>query len=108
MVSRFTMSLFFLSAIVALAGCEADAPAPPVNQVETHQGRGVVKTITPSKTFVNIDHETIPGFMDAMAMFFAIQDSSMLNGISVTDSVKFTLEIEDGNVTIIEIQTIGQ
>lgn len=110
MTNRLLLSLLFFSVTVALAACTADtdAPEPPANQIETHQGSGVVKTITPSQAFVNIDHEDIPGFMDAMAMFFAVRDSSVLDGISVSDSVKFTLEIEDGNVTIIEMETIGR
>ncbi len=85
-----------------------DAPEPAVDTVETHQVLGVVKTITPSQTFVNIDHEAIPGFMDAMSMFFSVRDSSVLEGISVSDSVRFTLEIDGGTVTITEMQTIRE
>lgn len=108
MANRFALLPFLLSTLVLLTSCtdEADAPEPAVNSVETHQVLGVVKTITPSQTYVNIDHEAIPGFMDAMSMFFSVRDSSVLEGISISDSVKFTLEIDGGSVSIIEMVAI--
>jgi len=86
--------------LVAMAGCTSDGDAPSVQTgatvepgMQTYEAVGVVKAITPSRTFMNIDHEAIPGFMDAMAMMFAVKDSSVLEGVVVGDSIRFVLEV---------------
>ena len=37
----------------------------------TYEAIGVVNAISASKAHINIDHEEIEGFMDAMQMFFS-------------------------------------
>ena len=93
--------VYLLGAVILAAGCAPDAEEASSAsgetaggvEVQTYEGRGLVQTITPSKSFVNIDHEEIPGFMDAMAMMFAVKDSTVLEGVAVGDSVSFVLEV---------------
>lgn len=65
----------------------------------------MVKTITPSRTYINIDHEPIEGYMDAMAMFFPVPDTALISGLHVADSITFAIEVGEGGVTLLEAST---
>ncbi len=90
-----------LFAFTCFAGCTSSS------EEQTFHGRGVVKAIPPSHKFVNIDHETIPGFMDAMTMFFPVKDSMVLQGVTIDDSISFTIEINQGNAVVSGIEVIN-
>jgi protein SCO1/2 len=53
-------------------------------------GYGVVKNVA-GKT-IRIEHEDIPGFMQAMTMEFEVKDPTILAGIQPEEAVEFTLE----------------
>jgi Cu/Ag efflux protein CusF len=89
------------------AGRESEAAISTSDgAIKRHEIRGVVQTITPSKSYVNIAHEAIPDYMDAMSMFFEVRDSTVLEGIAVSDSVMFTLELEGNYATVVAIEVI--
>lgn len=110
LISPRISHLFIVGCLfVIAAGCGAEHQAHPETSSEnarTYEAVGVVKSITDSKKYVNIDHEAIPGFMDAMTMFFSIQDTSILGSIAIEDSVAFTIEENAGAVHISKISTI--
>ena len=97
-------AFLILSALMYLCGCANNESASPNTQ--TYQGVGVVRAITESRAHVNIDHEAIDGFMDAMQMFFPVLDSAMLTGIDVADSVEFDIVVENGNYAISSIAVL--
>lgn len=103
-LGRFISQLMGCCLYAALFASCASEPTVPENTSQTYDAVGVVKTITPSKNFVNIDHEDISGFMDAMAMFFPVSDTSILQNIAVNDSVVFTIEIIEGQAGISSIK----
>lgn len=72
----------------------------------SYEAIGLVKTITDSKNYINIDHEAIPGFMDAMTMFFPVADTSILQGIAVNDSVRFTITVQHDKYGVSKIELI--
>jgi Cu/Ag efflux protein CusF len=55
------------------------------------EGMGVVKKISNDKKFVELDHNDIPGIMEAMPMEYPVHSPSLLEGIQMGDSVRFTL-----------------
>lgn len=63
----------------------------------SHQARGVIKSFGPNRTFVNIAHERIEGYMEAMTMSFEPRTSDQLANVQVGDAVHFSFtESEDG------------
>jgi thiol-disulfide isomerase/thioredoxin/Cu/Ag efflux protein CusF len=84
----------------AATGADAGAEV----ESETHEANGTIRSITPSKTFVVIEHGTIPGFMDAMSMPFAVKDTGVVEGFAPGDSVRFTLTVQDGDVHVSRIE----
>lgn len=106
--SSFFVSLLFcflLSACTGDAGSsDADTSSAAV-QIDTYESRGVVKSITPSRNYINIDHEAIPGFMDAMAMMFSVKDTSIVSAVVVGDSISF--EIEVGATSMPQVSSVS-
>ncbi len=56
--------------------------------------KGVVKRVEKELEHVTIQHEAIPGFMDAMRMRFAYKDKTMLGTLRPGDHVEGTLRVE--------------
>ncbi len=106
--SRWTVLLMLAA---ALAACGPEPPErpeepPPQAAPQHYEGVGVVSSMVANKTFVVIRHEAIPGFMDAMSMPFAVQDTTVLAGIQPYDSVRFHLRAAQGEVVILQIEKI--
>ncbi len=51
---------------------------------------------------VRIDHEAIPGFMEAMTMVYPVHSSPLLTEVEVGDQVSFTINTEDRLIVAIK------
>lgn len=69
---------------------------------ETHQTRGVVKGFGPAKKTINIEHEKIDGYMEAMMMSFEPRDPKQLDGLAAGDTVKFSFTATDSGHRFID------
>ena len=102
---------FCLVALLVAAACgqaseetpdaAPDAPAAspaeePAGTSQQYEAVGVVVSFMAEKQFVNVKHETIPGFMNAMTMPFEVKDTTLLRGIQVGDSITFRFTAADG------------
>lgn len=76
------------------------APADTSASVQTFEAMGVVRSVTPSRSYVMIAHDDIPGFMDAMTMSFAVADTTVLSGLGRDDRIAFTFTSSPDGVTI--------
>jgi protein SCO1/2 len=72
---------------------EATASATEIRSLFTV--KGVVKSIEEDLSSARIDHEEIPGYMQAMTMPFAIGDTSEWATIETGDSISFLLHVTD-------------
>ncbi len=77
-------------------------------EVQTFEGTGVVKNITPSKSHIIIEHEAIPGFMNAMTMPFRIEDQAVLEGVARGDSIDFVLTVAGNDVYVSAIEKVDE
>ncbi len=55
-----------------------------------------------SRTTVTINHEEIPGFMDAMAMPYLVKDPSLLRGLEPGQDIEFRVVAEEGGFYFID------
>jgi protein SCO1 len=83
------------------------SPAAPNPAVTDYALKGIVKRVEKELEHVTIQHEAIPGFMDAMRMRFAYKDKSALGLLQVGDQVEGTLRVERSNGVVNNYELLG-
>lgn len=78
------------------------------SNVKKYEFRGAVREIAADSTFARIEHGDIEGFMQAMTMSFPIDDKSVLNGISVGDSIIGVLAVDDKHGYLFSAEKVGK
>lgn len=73
---------------------------------EIFHGRGVVTAIKNQGQVLVINHEAIPGLMEAMTMPFELSDPGLAKGIKVGDEIRFTLVHKAGFWPIVALKKI--
>ena len=79
---RFTFLLFLL---LAPAGCRQSATPPAASHLKSFPVRG--KVVSTDATHVTLDHEAVPGFMDAMTMAYKLKDPSIVGELHPGDRI---------------------
>jgi protein SCO1 len=74
-----------------LTACDQKSSQPPKTQVFTV--RGIVKELEPDGKTAIIQHEAIPGYMQAMTMPFEVRDTNLLRGLKAGDTISFKLAV---------------
>jgi protein SCO1/2 len=80
--------------VTIVAGC-GDRGADAPKESKEYAIKGTVTAIDGEKKNVTLDHEDIPGLMEAMEMEFAVSEPKVLEGISVGDAVGGRLQKSD-------------
>lgn len=89
--------LMLLAVAFVMAGCKK--PEKPATTTKTFDVRGKVMETNPSRGEVTLDHEAIPGFMEAMIMPYKVKDPAVLSELHPGDRVTAKLFVEyDGEV----------
>jgi protein SCO1/2 len=79
------------AALLALALCACgEAPAP-----EVHAARGRVVEVRRAGSEIVVDHEAVPGHMEAMRMTLAVADPAQARALSPGDKIGFELVSEE-------------
>jgi protein SCO1 len=80
-----------LLAFLALCGChfspKPDQGTATSSNVKVYKLRGKVVSTNPATGEVTLDHEAIPGFMDAMTMPYKLKDPSILSELHPGDTI---------------------
>ena len=80
-----------LLSFVALAGCHSGQQAPTQSAAsqnfKVYKLRGKVVSTDASKGEVTLNHEAIPGFMEAMTMPYKLKDASILGELHPGDVI---------------------
>ena len=82
-----------LPTVEAVEAVEATAPSVEIRSLFTV--KGVVKSIEEDLSSARIDHEEIPGYMQAMIMPFAIGNADEWASIQTGDPISFLLHVTD-------------
>ncbi|HTD88756.1 MAG TPA: SCO family protein [Candidatus Binatia bacterium] len=95
------MRLAFLMLVAVLAiSCTSEKRT-------TYQVKGVIKEITPDRKQAQIEHEKIPGYMEAMTMMFDVKDPKELKGLQANDQVTFRMVVTEKDGWIEQVKKIG-
>jgi len=65
-------------------------------------GEGNVIALVPANEQIVIDHGEIKGFMDAMTMGYTVNPSSLLDGLTAGDHIRFTIDTQQKAIVKIE------
>jgi len=71
------------------------------------QVNGIVREILPDRKQVKIEHEKIPGYMEAMTMPFDVKDAKELTGLQPGDKVAFRMVVTEKDGWIEHIKKTG-
>jgi protein SCO1 len=101
-----------LLSVLALAGCHS-APKPEAQSsaFKTYKLRGKVVSTNPGSGEVTLDHEAIPGFMDAMTMPYKLKDANILSELHPGDIVMADVLVSqnaDADILLDHIVVVGQ
>jgi protein SCO1/2 len=104
-----------LLAVAVAAGChsspkpESQGPAAPSFKV--YKLRGKVVSTNPATGEVTVDHEAIPGFMEAMTMPYKLKDPSILSELHPGDTITADVLVSqnpDADILLDHIVVIAQ
>ena len=79
-----------------------ESSSPPTSEIY-YDAVGTIITII-NEDHVKIEHDEIPGFMDAMTMNFEVKDPSLLQNLESGMEVRFRLAVADRDVHIDQIE----
>jgi Cu/Ag efflux protein CusF len=83
------------------ASCAKTSTAEP----RVYRATGVVRSFGPGRAYVNITHDDIPGYMDAMTMSFVPTSPSQIEGLQVNDRISFDFfETEDARRVLTRVE----
>lgn len=67
---------------------------------ESYSVRGQVARVVDGGRRLAVDHETIPGYMDAMRMTFPVQDAAQARDLQPGDKITFQLFVSGSSAVI--------
>jgi protein SCO1/2 len=104
-----------LFAVLVLAGCQSgskpDLQSSAESSYKSHKVRGKVVSTNTATGEVTLDHEAIPGFMEAMTMPYKLKDSNILSELHPGDMITADLLVPQraDAVTVLDhIVVVGQ
>jgi protein SCO1/2 len=108
------LAAVLLVLLVAPAACakrSTSAPGQPVAaspEAKSYALRGVVRKVEAEKREITVDHESVPGFMEAMTMIFPVRDDPQVFEIlHPGDRLEAKLVVDGGDYWLEQILTKG-
>ena len=99
----FFLILIFTSLALVFTlsfGCSHQPPA------KNYQLHGKVISIDKLGHQLIIDHDAIPGFMDAMTMPYSVKDEAMLGQVAPGDEIEADLRVQEGRAEIVTLKVL--
>lgn len=107
-------------ALAALSCSQQSAPSNPPVPASTnsaphaatgtnptiYQVKGVIKELFPERKKVLIDHEDIPGYMEAMTMMLDVREDKELQGLQAGDSITFRMLVTEDDGWIDQLKKV--
>ncbi|MDR3737954.1 MAG: SCO family protein [Terracidiphilus sp.] len=108
------LCFLFLLVCVPLAGCRSGQPSATQSAAgpfKVYHLRGKVVSAAPKTGEVTLDHDAIPGFMEAMTMPYKLKDPSVLSELHPGDVITADVLVsqsDDATVLLDHIVIVGQ
>lgn len=109
------LSVCTLLACLVLTACRStpkpDSPTSAASAYKSYKLRGKVVSTNAGSGEVTLNHEAIPGFMEAMTMPYKLKDANILSELHPGDIITADLEVAqtaDGDMFLDHIVVVGQ
>jgi protein SCO1/2 len=99
--------IILLLCVVGAAACHAPRTTTETKPGRRYELRGKVVSVDKQRHQVTLDHEEIPGYMDAMIMPYTLKDEQILNELAAGDLLKATVVV-DANSSWLEDVTFSR
>jgi protein SCO1/2 len=99
-----------ISLFVCLVGCSPPKPEQPEGP-RRYSLHGRVVSVDKEKQQVVVDHDSIPGFMMAMTMPYAVKDPRLLDSLSPEDEITADVVVNANSIwleNIVVVKKAGQ
>jgi protein SCO1 len=103
--TRYVASVSVVCIGLALVACNRSDK--PEAGTRNYEARGIVRGFAPDHTTIDIEHETIPGFMPSMTMPFTARDSKEIANLRIGDGISFRIDVTDKDVWIAHVKKIS-
>lgn len=113
MKSPLRAALALLLAVLPLACSKRETPGPakasaPSASAQRYDLRGIIRGVDVKKREVTVEHEDIPGYMDAMTMSFPVRDDPQVFEIlRAGDRLEAKLVVDEGDYWLEQVLTKG-
>lgn len=85
---------------------EPAAASAPASETRTYQGVGTIVEL--SEESLVLDHDAIPGFMEAMSMSYPVDDPSILEPLEEGMVVRFRVVVDEDGYLVDHIEPGGE
>ncbi len=99
LLTRGVATAAFLAVLCGAVACE---------RAQRYPARGVVEDVRPEWQQVVIDHEAIPGLMDAMTMNFTVPDEDVIAKLSPGKKIEFVVEAGPRGYRVVKAKVVGE
>ncbi|HYE75753.1 MAG TPA: copper-binding protein [Blastocatellia bacterium] len=98
-MKKFLLLCLTIAFCFCLLACQKknSSETAGASSLKRFQLKGNVVSLEPEKKRAKIQHEDIPGFMDAMTMSFTIKDDANYEKLQPGDHVEATLVYDEGD-----------
>lgn len=103
-VSVFLRPLLFAVVTVVFAHAFSGCASSP--QIKHYALHGKVMSIDKLGHELIVEHDAIPGFMEAMTMPYEVSDNSMLTQVSPGDEINANLKVQGNRISIDELKIV--
>lgn len=110
---KWMVILSIAAGVVAISSCKYNTPQHTAHstsasiETSTYRTRGVITAIDAAAQKLTVDHEEIPGYMEAMEMSISVAEPAMLDGVTVGDRVEIELSRNGSHLTVTELTRTG-
>jgi protein SCO1 len=105
-----TSTLFLLASLalgLMAVSCDKKPPQPTTQSAKHYHLKGKIVSIDKQGKMLNVDSESIPGFMDAMTMPYKVKPESELDKLHSGDAITADLLVQDEGAWLENIAVTG-
>jgi protein SCO1 len=100
--------VLILWATLIVVGCNRSAQTTDSSGAQHYETRGIVRGFSPDRSTIDIEHETIPGFMPSMTMPFSPRDQKEIVDLKTGDAISLRMTVTQKDFWIDHVKKISR